>query len=286
MSGQAGQSPICADATRSVRPGRRRLLIIWICVDLAIAAVLLVLLLYRPRSYMPVDAGPLSPDQYINDLLRQIQRQAREARTFEIVLRQDDINRALAGQVWFDPSGQVSLSGVTVQISKQGLTLMGTAELRGARFIVSGQVEPRLDGQGLLHLEVTKVKVGALNLTPVAMAIAKRMYHQRLQEDPIDLHEIRARIAGALLDGQAFEPVMDLGDRRVKLIGLVLQTDQAVLRLRSVQIIGAVRCLPHGPSFLAVKGGLTSDRFCTYAPTSAHPSSKSLLGPLNIWPSS
>jgi len=235
-------NPQIAKGGKSPYLRRRRALLIWLVIDLAIAAILLGLLLYRPGTYKPVglDPGQQPSDQYLHALYAQVQRQARAGRPFDLPIDEGDLNRALAGKVWLDPSGQVSLRGLTVTIRDDGITLMGTAELHGADLVVSAGVHPRLDQDGWLHLDVTKVKVGALNLTPVALAIAKRMYKQRLQDGPVDMDDIGAKVAGALLDGAAFEPVLEVAEGHVRLIGLTLRPGRAVLRIAPVgRITGA-----------------------------------------------
>jgi hypothetical protein len=107
---------------------------------------------------------------------------------------------------------------------------MGQAELKGASLVVTVGVRPAVDDQGLLRLDVTKVKVGALGLTPVARMVAKRMYTQRLAEGPAVVDDLRTQIAAALLNDQPFEPVLMVRNRKVRLKSLELQRGQVVLR--------------------------------------------------------
>lgn len=96
-------------------------------------------------------------------------------------------------------------------------------------------ITPRIDDQGLLRLDVASVKVGALGLTTLARMMGNRMYTQRLAEGPIDTEDIRSQIAAALLNGQAFEPVLMVRNRRVRLKSVELQEGQVVLRFVPAQ---------------------------------------------------
>jgi hypothetical protein len=72
--------------------------------------------------------------------------------------------------------------------------------------------KPRLDEEGLLHLRVEKVKIGAMNVTPIARLMAKRMYNERLATVNVDTENLRARIAASLLIDEPFEPVFNIKD--------------------------------------------------------------------------
>lgn len=250
-----------SDNDRSIRKiRRRRVLLIWICADLSIAAILLLLLFHRPAGYQPqAKAGPtrLGPDSghYLDDLLSELFRQARRGRPFELVVLEQDVNMAVSGRMWMDYATQVSLHSLTVGFSEHGIKIIGTAQFKGANLVVSGLIVPSIDSEGMLRLEVKKVKVGALNLTPVAVAIARHMFHQQLEAvgPEIDLDDIRTKIAAALLDGQAFEPVFDSGNARFRMVAIRLVPGQAVLRFEPARKTGAAGG-PAAPPSLQLRG--------------------------------
>jgi len=223
-----------------VRKRRWRRILIWLGVDLTIAAALIGLLLYRPAAYRRAMSGsdgndPGHVDRYFQVLSSEFYNGAQTRRPFDLVVLEEGINRAIAGERWSDPSGEAVLFAPRATFSPEGVVLMGTAELRGASFVVTLGVDPEIDDQERLALKVSVVKVGALSLTPLARMIAKRMYAQRLATTPVDVEDIRAQIAGALLNDAPFEPVFAVGDRRVRLESLRLQKGQVVLRFGPVQ---------------------------------------------------
>jgi len=223
-----------ASQVRPPRTRRRRMVLIWLCIDLTVAIVVIGLLLYRPAGYKPVLFGvdgndPGHVDRYFTYLSSEIYNGAQTRRPFDLVVLEDGINRAIGPQRWSDPSGEAVFFAPRATFSPEGVVLMGTAELKGASFVVTVGIEPKVNEQGLLALHVTQVKVGALNLTPLARMLARRMYAQRLATAPIDTEDIRTHIAGSLLDDKAFMPVLLVRDRRVRLEAVRLQKGQVVL---------------------------------------------------------
>ncbi len=219
---------------------RRRWLLIWLGVDLIVAILIVALLLHRPAAYKPVLAtaeanDPDRVDSYLTHLSSGLYNGAQTQAPFDLVVIEEGINRAIGPQRWSDPAAEATFSRPQVVFRPQGLTLMGRAQLKGASCVVTVGITPRIDDQGLLRLDVASVKVGALGLTTLARMMGNRMYTQRLAEGPIDTEDIRSQIAAALLNGQAFEPVLMVRNRRVRLKSVELQEGQVVLRFVPAQ---------------------------------------------------
>jgi uncharacterized protein YpmS len=61
------------------------------------------------------------------------------------------------------------------------VVLMGSANVKSAQFVVTITPEPKTNEKGLLNLQVAKVKIGAMNITPLAKIIAKKCIKSGLQ---------------------------------------------------------------------------------------------------------
>jgi hypothetical protein len=207
------------------KKSRRRKLLIWLAVDLAVAAVVIGLLVYRPSRYRPV-VPPPNPDgetvhPYLQrDLGSTFYNEAQKRRTFEMVVLDGKLNEAISNQRWM--SEGVMLVAPQVFFVPGRVILMGTADVEGAKFIVSIELAPQINEQGLLDLPVEKIKVGAMNVTPLARMMARKMYQEQVQTNAVDVKNIGTKIAASLLNGEPFDPVVEVDDAWVRLRSLTI----------------------------------------------------------------
>jgi hypothetical protein len=217
------------------KKSKRRKLLYWLLLDGMVAVVVLVLLLYRPSQYHPL-ASALPPDpngepvpRYItHDLAPKLYNGAQSQRPFEMLVLDKRLNEAIARQKWPQESGGVVLSAPQVLFVPDRIVLMGTATIEGARFVLTIKLSPQLDEKGCLNLVVAKVKVGAMNVTPLARMMAAKMYKERLEMGAADTDDIRTQIAASLLNEEPFDPVFLIDDKWVRLKGFTLTSGQLV----------------------------------------------------------
>ena len=211
----------------------------WLLIDLAIAIVIFALLLHKPVRYKPpeyTDDKLVSP--YLTNILGPaIHNGAQRDEPFDLVVTQKGINEIIAWSEWPKEAEDVRFSAPVVFFAPESIELMGTANMKGVDLVISIVAKPRLDKEGLLNLHVAKVKIGAMNITPVARIIAKRMYAQRLATVPIDTEDLGAKIAGSLLNDEPFEPVFDIADifesenKKLRIEKITIQQEKLILRL-------------------------------------------------------
>jgi hypothetical protein len=218
---------------------RRKKAICWLLVDVAVAAVVLALLLYKPSDYRVIRPGGAGYEEgqvhpYVShELLPDFYNGAQRAKPFELVVVEDKINEAIAG--WSEQSEGVSLSAPSVVFLPGRVVLMATANIRGAKLVVSAVLEPRIDEQGLLNLGVVKLKVGAVRITLLAKMMAKRMYQHRLATVHVDMEDARTKIAASLLNSEPFEPIFRGEDKKVRLKGIAITKGKLTLRFVPAQ---------------------------------------------------
>ncbi len=171
---------------------RTRKLACWLFVDLVVAAVIIGLLLHKPGSYDPTDfesagyePGQVSP-YLTHELSPRIYNGAQRDEPFDVVITQKGINEIVAGWGWPKMSQGVMLYSPAVLFKPGSAQLMATADIRGAEFVVTIKIEPKITDKGLLTFHVSKVKVGAMNITALAKITARRMYLQKIAHLPID----------------------------------------------------------------------------------------------------
>jgi uncharacterized protein YpmS len=108
---------------------------------------------------------------------------------------------------------------------------MGTADAKGVEFVVTIELEPKIDEEGLLNLQLAKLKVGAMNITPLAKIIAKKMYLQRISGLEVDAQAIQTKIAASLLNDEPFEPVFSIDKRKVRIEKITIEKEKLLAHL-------------------------------------------------------
>jgi len=227
----------CSEADLEARKKEKyKKLASWLLVDLAVASIIFALLLYKPSRYGLLGTGPASypPGRvhpYLTHLSSELYNGAQRGEPFELVVIEEQINETIGWSKWPKVSEGVTFSAPEVFFMPESVVLMGTANIKGAEFVVTIMLDPRVDQQGLLNLQVAKVKVGAMNITPLAKVIAKRMYQNRLATVPIDIDDLRTKIAGSLLSDEPFEPIFRIEDRKVRLEKVTIIQGKLILHL-------------------------------------------------------
>lgn len=218
----------------------------WLLFDLALGLVILALLFYKPARYRP--SYIISPNSrqkevspYLtNELLPQLYNNVQHDEPFDLEIFQKGINETIARLKWPQESEGVILSAPTVFFVPDNIVLMGTANIKGAELVVTIVAKPTLNEKGLLNLNVQKVKIGAMNITPLAKLLAKRMYSERIASVPVDIEDLRTKIAASLLNEEPFEPVFNINgifedlDKKLRVEKITIAQKKLTIRLRPV----------------------------------------------------
>jgi hypothetical protein len=111
------------------------------------------------------------------------------------------------------------------------VVLMGTANIKGVELVVTIVLKPSIDEHGLSNLQVAEVKVGAMNITPLAKMMARKMYAERLATMSVDTRALYARITASLLNDEPFDPVFEVDDRKVRVEDITVHREKLTARL-------------------------------------------------------
>jgi len=211
---------------------RRKKLVMWLLVDLAVAAVVFALLVYRPGCYDPSDFdsydlenGQVSP-YLTHELSPQVYNNSQRGEPFDVVITQSGVNEIVAGLGWPKFSEGIMLYAPAVLFVPGSIVLMITADVKGVELIITIVLEPKIDERKLLNLHVAKVKVGAVNITPLARMMAKKMYNERLAVLPVDTEALQTKIVASLLNEEAFEPVFSVEDNKVRVEKITINKEK------------------------------------------------------------
>jgi len=226
-----------APDSKKRRKSRTRKLVIWLFIDLAVAAVVIGLLLHKPGGYDPEDFDssdrePGEVSQYLtHELSPRIYNGAQRGEPYDVVITEEGVNEIVAGWGWPKMSNGVMLHSPAVLFRTGSVLLMGTADVKGAEFVITIKIEPGIDAEGLMKFPVTTVKVGAMNVTPLAKMTANKMYSQRLAELPVDQDSFQTKIVQSLINGTPFEPVFEVDKKKVRIKSIEVMQKKLIAHL-------------------------------------------------------
>ena len=188
-------------------------------------AIVIGLLLHKPAGYNPLvysaDADSDAVHPYIHrDLASTLYNGAQSRKPFDLEVLDTALNEAIGQLRWPKASSGVTFYAPEVLFQSDRIVLRGTTSVEGAELVVTIGLEPTLGEDGLLNLNVRTVKIGAMNITPLAKLIARQKYQERLETVPVDTGDIRTKVAASLLIDEAFEPIFKVEDKWVRLKGL------------------------------------------------------------------
>jgi hypothetical protein len=212
---------------------RRQKLAIWLLIDLVVAVIIFALLHHKPDDYNPAVIGANGEvSTYLtHELLPKIHHDAQLGEPFDVFITQEGANEIVAGLGWPMMSDGAMLYAPAVRFVPGGAILRVTANIKGVDFVVTIVVEPKMDERGFLNLHVAKIKVGAMNVTPIARMMAKKMYAERLATERIDTEPLQARIAASLLNEEPFEPVFEVEKRKMRVEKIEIYEENLTARL-------------------------------------------------------
>jgi hypothetical protein len=231
------EMPSTSTDSKNRKKSRHKKLIIWLLVDLVVLAVILGLLLHTPAHYAPAgidsfdrEPGEVSP-YLTHELSPQFYNGVQRGEPFDLVIMQKGINEIVAGWGWPRMSEGAVLYAPAVLFVPNSVILMGTVSVKGIEFVVTIALEPKINENNLADLRVAEVKVGAMNITPLAKLIAKKMYAQRVGTAHKDTEALEAKIAASLLNGEPFKPVFEVDKRKVRIEKITVEPEKLTVRL-------------------------------------------------------
>jgi hypothetical protein len=199
----------------------------------AIVVIVFALLLHRPAYYKPLDfAGSKEVSLYLtHQLLPELYNGAQLQEPFNLVVTQSGINDVVARFEWPKEFGSIRFSAPMVFFVPDSIVLMGTMFMEGAEFVGTIVAEPTLDAEGLLSLQVVSVKIGAVDITPLARVLARRICQQQFAAANIGAEDVQAQVAASLLDGEPFKPVFKIEDKKVRVEKITIEQKKLTIHL-------------------------------------------------------
>lgn len=222
------------------KKSRRKKLILWLGIDLTVAAIVILLLHHAPARYRPATPPPDDPNgrrvhPYIShELMPTLYNNSQDRKPFEMEVDEHSLNEAIAQARWREESGGIRLFSPAIAFVPGRVVLMATADIEGADFVVTVAIHPQILDDGRLNLIVESVKIGIIPITWAAKKLARDKYREQVEAGGIDLEDWRTRIAASLLNEESFEPVFPVDDKWVRLTGIDIVQGRLAARLVQV----------------------------------------------------
>jgi len=194
--------------------------------------VFLSLLLESPSDYrLPKVANVKQVSPYLtNELSPQVYNGVQRGEPFNLVVQQRGINEIVAHSKWPKEYEGIRFMPPKVFFIPDNIILMGVVQVGGAGFLVTLVVEPTIHQNGLLNLRLRRVRIGALNVTPLAKAVGRQLFAKRLAKRDFGAKDLRHRIVSSLLSDRAFEPVFEIENKRVRIERIEIEQEKLILR--------------------------------------------------------
>lgn len=207
-------------------------------IAIFIAGVLLILFLMfmkTPSHYQPLETTNSGQvHRYLTHYLApQFHNEIQLDKPFEVIVPQKELNEMIVDRSTFDIDWPVKLDGLTfsapaVVFSKDTILLMGRVGFGPISVVVSVAAQPKLAEKGKLLLNIRRVKVGSVNVTPLAMVLAEGVFAEQMELNP-ELDWIGG-LASACLSNEPYEPVFDAYESKIRLISVQLEDRKLTLR--------------------------------------------------------
>jgi hypothetical protein len=240
-SSKTEKREIAGESKAPKKRSRLKRLVIWLFIDLTVVAAVIILLLYRPGRYDPLSDAGFKPGQvspYLTLFTASVYNGVQLKEPFDVNVSEEEINDIIAhgGLDWDWPleNDGVMLYAPAAVLEPGMVVLMGTANIRGMEFVVTIKLEPIIDENGLLNLTVGKLKIGAMNITPIAKMMAKKMYAEQVADVPMDEDSWQTKIVASLLNDEPFEPVFPTGDEKVRVRVEKVDIKKGEIRIRLI----------------------------------------------------
>jgi len=190
-----------------------------------------VLLLHKPSGYEPPQAiEDRQVSKYLTHVISQdLYNGAQAGEPFDLLITEEGIGDIIARSGWPKQVGEASFATPEVKFEPDSILLRGMVNLDTVELFVVIEGTGRIDEQGLLHLNVTRVKIGAVSVTTVAKLLAGAIYNNEATRRQLEDDDWRAKLMAALLLDTPFEPVFEIEETKVRIDNVRIEAGKVTI---------------------------------------------------------
>jgi hypothetical protein len=199
-------------------------------VIIALTAMV-ILLLYKPSGFEPPQAiEDKQVSKYLTHVISQdLYNGAQRGEPFDLLVTEEGIADIVARSSWPKEAGGVSFTAPQVKFEPHNILLRGIVCLDSVELFVIVEGTGYIDRQGLLHLDVTKVKIGAVNVTLLARLVAAAIYNNVMTQQDLGADDWRVKVWAALLQNIPFEPVFEIEETEVRIDNVRIEAGKVTI---------------------------------------------------------
>lgn len=207
----------------------------WILGGLAVLILISCLLLfYKPAYSIPPETiESTEVSLYLTHiLLPQFYNGMQRNEPFDITIAESGINDIIVRLQWPQEIGGLVFMPAKLFFVPDNIVLVTTVDTGRGQLVITVIIQAMLDENGLLNLQIQKIKAGAVNITFLAKAIARKLY--QITTGKINTSRLDEQIAASLLDGVPFEPVLEIDNKKVKIQKITVEQGDLKLSLMPI----------------------------------------------------
>lgn len=228
------------ESAKRAQPKKKKLFrfrsFLWItCISALLAIGIFVLLLHKPADYSPPEAiKDNEVSKYLTHvLMRDLYNGAQLQEPFELIITQEGINDIIKRLAW-----PMNLDGMVILVPEvlfepQLIILRGTVQSAGIDLLITVIGSAYTNKDGLLNLDVSSVKIGALNVTALARAFAQSIYEKEVAKQQNQTERIEDKIIKSLLKGEPFDPVFRIERNSVRIMAVDIKNGLMTMQMNS-----------------------------------------------------
>jgi len=191
-----------------------------------------LLLLYKPAGFLSSDdVTEKQASPYVSKVLAPgVYNSAQRQQPFDLIIHQEKTEDIISLTNWPQQSDGVKISRPKAFFEPGEITVMGMLNIKGVDVVVTITAEPKTDDQGLLNLNLATVKLGAVNITPVAKAIAAEICKPQSTETNARKDNWQKKITASLLNDEPFDAVFNIDGKKVRIKKVTLEHEKLTIR--------------------------------------------------------
>ncbi len=205
---------------------------------LLITTILLVtftlMLFQKPAGSEPLNVkDPNEVSRYLTHYIAPtLYNNLQSPEAFDLVLTQEAVSDIVARGKWPKEIGEgLSIFAPRVYFADGAVVLMSRMELAGREMVLTVVGKAWLDEQKLLNLNIEMIKLGSVNIRPLAMSIANDIYNARLAKAADSINDQTKRIAEALLCEKPVQPRFEYRKQKALITNVTMEQTRLTLQL-------------------------------------------------------